>query len=119
MSYQYCHPYRGDMTREISIARELLQKHGKNCANAVKELRDATDMPLSECCEMMSCTWRDIELERLETENAKLRDLCEWLLNPYRLGAVTGEGVDKRWCRETYNGGSFRLNELSGEVNEQ
>ena len=61
-----------------------------------------------------------IEAERrlteLKEENAKLRDLCEWLLNPYRLGAVTGEGVDKRWCRETYDGGSYRLRELGIEV---
>lgn len=51
-------------------------------------------------------------VERLETENAKLKALCEWLLEPYRLGAITGEGVDKRWCRETYDGGSYRLREL-------
>ena len=45
-------------------------------------------------------------------ENHRLRELCEWLLTPYRLGAVTGEGVDKQWCRETYDGGSYRLREL-------
>lgn len=56
------------------------------------------------------------EYSKLKAENAKLRDLCEWLLNPYRLGAVTGEGVDRQWCRETYDGGSYRLRELGGEV---
>ena len=55
-------------------------------------------------------------IKALDDENAKLRELCEWLLNPYRLGAVTGEGVDKRWCRETYDGGFYRLRELGVEV---
>ncbi len=57
-----------------------------------------------------------MEIARLKTENAKLRELCEWLLNPYRLGAVTGEGVDRQWCRETYDGGTFRLRELGVEA---
>ena len=57
-------------------------------------------------------------IDRLDAENAKLRDLCEWLLNPYRLGAVTGEGVDRQWCRETYDGGSYRLRELRVEVDD-
>ena len=56
------------------------------------------------------------ENDQLKAENAKLRELCEWLLNPYRLGAVTGEGVDRQWCRETYDGGTFRLHELGVEV---
>ena len=55
-------------------------------------------------------------LEDVKAENAKLRELCEWLLTPYRLGAVTGEGVDRQWCRETYDGGSYRLRELGIEV---
>lgn len=55
-------------------------------------------------------------IKALDDENKKLRDLCEWLLEPYRLGAVTGEGVDKRWCRETYDGGSYRLRELGVEA---
>lgn len=45
-------------------------------------------------------------MAELQAENAKLKALCEWLLEPYRLGAITGEGVDKQWCRETYDGGS-------------
>ena len=53
-----------------------------------------------------------IEVEQMKVESAKLRELCEWLLTPYRLGAVTGEGVDRQWCRETYDGGSYRLREL-------
>ena len=56
------------------------------------------------------------DLQEVLEENAKLRELCEWLLNPYRLGAVTGEGVDRQWCRETYDGGTFRLHELGVEV---
>ena len=51
-------------------------------------------------------------VRKAEAENAKLKALCEWLLEPYRLGAITGEGVDKQWCRETYDGGSYRLREL-------
>ena len=57
-----------------------------------------------------------IEVEQMKVENAKLRELCEWLLTPYRLGAVTGEGVDKQWCRETYDGGSYRLRELGEDA---
>ena len=55
-------------------------------------------------------------MAELQAENAKLKALCEWLLEPYRLGAITGEGVDKQWCRETYDGGSYRLHELGKEV---
>lgn len=54
----------------------------------------------------------DVRIDELEAENDELRKLCEWLLTPYRLGAVTGEGVDRQWCRETYDGGSYRLREL-------
>lgn len=30
-------------------------------------------MPMAECAEMLRCMWRDIELAKLKTENAKLR----------------------------------------------
>lgn len=49
-------------------------------------------------------------------ENVELRDLCKWLLNPYRLGAVSGEGIDRHWCRETYDGGIDRLRKLGLQV---
>ena len=58
----------------------------------------------------------DVRIDELEAENAKLRELCERLLTPYRLGAVTGEGVDKQWCRETYDDGSYRLRELGEDA---
>lgn len=61
-------------------------------------------------------TWLLLDAADMLDENDKLRGLCEWLLNPYRLGAVTGEGVDRQWCRETYDGGSYRLRELRVEV---
>ena len=68
----------------------------------------------TELCEQLAM--REYELDNLKAKNKKLRDLCEWLLNPYRLGAVTGEGVERQWCRETYDGGSYRLRELTKEV---
>lgn len=58
----------------------------------------------------------EAENAKLQDENAKLRELCERLLTPYRLGAVTGEGVDKQWCRETYDDGSYRLRELGEDA---
>lgn len=67
-------------------------------------------------CDMVAD--REQTIDGLHADNAKLRELCEWLLNPYRLGAVTGEGVDKQWCRETYDEGSYRLRELGMEVDE-
>ncbi len=68
----------------------------------------------TELCEQLAM--REYELDNLKAKSKKLRDLCEWLLNPYRLGAVTGEGVERQWCRETYDGGSYRLRELTKEV---
>ena len=73
-SYEMCHvSYRGYLTHEIDAAREVLRKHGKVCADAVKELRRETDMPMSECAEMLRCLRRDMEIDRLQAENAKLR----------------------------------------------
>lgn len=71
--YQDCHRHLGYLTRETDIARKLLEKHGKASAQAVKELRGETDMPMRECADMLRCLRRDMELERLQTENAKLR----------------------------------------------
>ena len=68
----------------------------------------------TDLCEQLAM--REYELDNLKAKNKKLRDLCEWLLNPYRLGAVTGEGVERQWCRETYDGGSYRLRDLTKEV---
>ena len=71
--YQDCHRHYGYLTRETAMARKLLERHGKPCVDAVKELRGETDMPMSECADMLRCLWRDMELERLQNENAKLR----------------------------------------------
>lgn len=75
-SYEKCHiSYRGYMSNEINAAREVLQKYKKVCSDSVKELRDKTDMPMSECCDMLRCLWRDAKLECIQTENNKLRGL--------------------------------------------
>lgn len=76
-SYQDCHRHLGYLTRETDIARKLLEKHGKASAQAVKELRNKTDMPMGECADMLRCLCRDMELERLLVENARLRELAE------------------------------------------
>lgn len=73
--YQMCHAHYGDLTCEATIARELLERHGKSTPQIVKELRYKTDMPMAECARMLRCVWRDMELERLQAENAKLREL--------------------------------------------
>lgn len=76
-SYQKCHRHFGYLTRETDIARELLEKHGRASVQAVKELRGETDMPMGECADMLRCLRRDMELERLQVENEKLRELVE------------------------------------------
>ena len=55
---------------------------------------------------------------RQHEEINRLRNLCEWLLEPYRLGAVTGEGVDREWCRETYDKATQRLRKLGSGAGE-
>ena len=82
---------------ENGWAREFLNRMGQKCGT-------------KDCPSLVAY------VTKLEAENAKLRELCEWLLTPYRLGAVTGEGVDKQWCRETYDGGSYRLRELGEDA---
>lgn len=72
--YQECHRHYGYLTRETAMARKLLERHGKPTPQTVKELRGETDMPMRECADMLRCLWRDMELERLQAENAKLRD---------------------------------------------
>lgn len=89
-----------NLAREVeSIALALSEENGYEYYHIDDELRKLAK-----------------DVSDMQAENAKLRELCEWLLNPYRLGAVTGEGVDRQWCRETYDGGTFRLRELGIEV---
>lgn len=72
-SYEKCHvPHRGYLSNEIGAAREVLQKHKKLCPDSVKELRDKTDLSMSECCDMLRCLLRDTELELLQEENVRL-----------------------------------------------
>ena len=71
--YQECHHHYGYLTRETEMARELLERCGKPTPQTVKDLRSETDMPMAECARMLRCMWRDMELERLQEENAKLR----------------------------------------------
>lgn len=81
-SYEQCHiSYRGYMDKEIDTAREVLRKYGKPCVDAVKELRSETDMPMSECANMLRCLWRDAEIEHVKSENAKLRELVRRLIS--------------------------------------
>ena len=80
-TYQKCHPHFGSLKEESTIAFKILEKYGKPCADAVKELRQETnDLSLPECNDMLRCMYRDRELERLSAENAKLREYCSELL---------------------------------------
>lgn len=83
--YQTCHTHYGYLTRETAIARELLERHGKPNPQTVKELNYKTDMPMAECARMLLCMWRDMELEQLQSENSKLRDLVRKLYGGYMI----------------------------------
>lgn len=97
-TYQKCRPYFGPLKEEIVIAFKILEKYGKPCVDAIKELREETLLSLPECNNMLRCMYRDRELERLSAENAKLReyvklyvkavkcDGCEWC--PYDINLV-------------------------------
>ena len=74
-NYQMCHTHYGYLTRETATARELLERCGKPDPQTVKELRRETDMPMAECARMLRCMWRDAELEHVQSENARLREL--------------------------------------------
>ena len=71
-NFETCHPHLGALTDEVAIARELLRGVKEVRADTIKELRDKTDIPLTECGEMLRCLHRDMEVERLNAENAKL-----------------------------------------------
>ena len=108
-SYQDCHRHLGYLTRETDIARKLLEKHGKASAQAVKELRNKTDMPIGECADMLRCLCRDMELERLLVENDRLRELARFIMHQCNdgnprcaecIGWNNGECVALRRMRE-------------------
>lgn len=79
-TYQKCRPYFGPLKEESAIAFEILEKYGKPCVDAIKELREETNLSLPDCNNMLHCMYRDRELERLSAENAKLREYCNELL---------------------------------------
>ena len=73
-TYQTCRPYFGPLKEESAIAFEILEKYEKPCVDAVKELREETNLSLYDCNDMLRCMYRDRELERLSAENAKLQE---------------------------------------------
>lgn len=106
-NYELCHvSYRGNMKKEINAAREVLRKYGKSCADAVKELRHETDMPMTECGDMLRCLRRDAEIERIQVENAKLRRLVKEALMANK-GGTFWEYFDPYsfwagWCKDAH-----------------
>ena len=81
-SYEKCHAsHRGYMSDEIDIAHEIMKKYKKLCPDSIKELRHKTDMPMDECCNMLRCLWRDDKLKNVQTENAKLHELVQYILD--------------------------------------
>lgn len=73
-TYQTCRPYFGPLKEESTIAFEILEKYEKPCVDAVKELREETNLSLYDCNDMLRCMYRDRELERLSAENTKLQE---------------------------------------------
>ena len=72
------------------------------------------------------CALRDVEIDRLRAENAKLRsmrdtwqendaelrELANSMVDCFQVGARTGEGIDRQWCRELFDSYSAKLGEL-------
>lgn len=54
----------------------------------------------------------------LEAENAKLREEMKDVLSLLRLGARSGEGISREWCRERLDYYSDRMRDLGIEVGE-
>ena len=44
----------------------------------------------------------------------RLRELAEEMVEMFRIGAFTGEGIDKSWCRELYDKYARRIREALG-----
>lgn len=87
MSYKRLDPFvYGDTERFKRLARQLLKKYGKVCVEAVKELRDETDYPLTMCHDVLLSEWYDMRMAQLETDNAKLRVLCSDMYCDYVAG---------------------------------
>ena len=48
-------------------------------------------------------------------DKESLLALTEEMVEMFRIGAFTGEGIDKSWCRELYDKYARRIREASGE----
>lgn len=59
------------------VARMILERHGwkRPMTAEVKEMRDITDEPLTECKRYLLEEWQDMRVPLLEKENARLREL--------------------------------------------
>lgn len=100
-NYQTCHSHYGYLEREVAAARELLERHGKPTPQTVKELRHETDMPMAECARMLRCMWRDMELDRLKTENVELCKLVEDMLGCIEI-QIAFDRTPKKWMYEQF-----------------
>lgn len=56
--------------------------------------------------------------EVLERENDRLRETAQDMLKCFEIGANSGEGIDRQWCRELFDSYSVKLRELGSEVPE-
>lgn len=54
------------------------------------------------------------EYKRLYEQNDKLIEIAHDMLDLLLLGCVSGEGIDKAWCRDRYNHYVKRLGEIDG-----
>lgn len=90
-SYEKCYASYPGRSNEIDTARAVLQRHGKFCADAVREFAQQADMSISESHSILRCLWRDTELERLQAENKQLREDLEF------------ERSENGWAREFLN----------------
>lgn len=52
----------------------------------------------------------------LGAENAKLRELVKDMHECFRIGARSGEGISRQWCRELHDTYRDRMQELGIEV---
>lgn len=57
-----------------------------------------------------------IEAERLCEENDRLRELVQDMCECFRIGARSGEGIDRQWCRELFDSYVDIMRKLGIEV---
>lgn len=68
--------FLGRKQEDFDLAEKLLVKHGKLSAKCVREMADALygRMGIAECYKILQRVWNDMHVEKLEVENAKLRE---------------------------------------------